>query len=221
MSFSEERLCDGYICYNTEGGPEYSTDVVVLNSGREQRNRNWQYARGAWNFGDRKLPDTELYEIIKFFRARGGKAEGFRMQDWADYQVLATEGILAIPGTNLGNGNGTATIFQMQKAYANGLETDYRIIAKPVTGKCTFYKNGVLLVTGTDVTIDYTTGLVTFAVAPTIGAILTWAGQFDVPVRFDTDTLKSRFDSAEVIVPGTLGTKYFYLSQLPLVEIPV
>jgi len=51
--------------------------------------------------------------------------------------------------------------------------------------------------------------------------VLTFATEFDVPVRFDTDELQSRFDSAEVTRPGVLGVKYFYLHPLPLVEIRV
>ena len=295
MSFSEDRLCSGYICYGTNGGPEYSTDIVVLNSGYEQTNKNWQYARGKWDFGDRKMPQPELYDIIKFFRARGGRAEGFRFKDWADFNCAVTEGILA-----QGQGTGMPTL-QMMKQYLHGVDVDLRVIAKPVTNTTAFFRNGNALVFGSaagNIALDTTTGLVTFApdLIATITGItqaangvvttsvahgfttgqdiyltgiggmtqlnglvanitvlttttfslnmnttafsayisggnaelfpqpadrLTWSGQFDVPARFDTDHLKYRFDSADVTVPGQLGQTYYYLSQLPLLEIRV
>lgn len=294
MIFSEDRLCDGYIIYGTDGGPEFSTDIVVLNSGFEQANKNWPYARGKWDFGDRKLPESELHDIIKFFRARGGRAQGFRFKDWSDYQASVAEGILGLTGGGAG-----VPAYQMVKKYAHGVDTDYRIIPKPVAGTTAFYKNGTVLTVGSapgNIALDTTTGFVTFVPTATVsitgisqasigvvttgaahglttgalvyltgiagmialnnlpvvatvvdathfsigvntvsmpayvsggtaasypqtGDALTWAGEFDVPSRFDVDKLNARFEGADVVRPGVLGTKYFYLTHLPIVEI--
>ncbi|OYV46746.1 MAG: hypothetical protein B7X10_04735, partial [Burkholderiales bacterium 21-58-4] len=54
---------------------------------------------------------------------------------------------------------------------------------------------------------------------PQVSDALTWTGEFDVPVRFDTDKLKSRFDNAEITMPGVVGETFHYLEPLPIVEI--
>ena len=56
---------------------------------------------------------------------------------------------------------------------------------------------------------------------PQVSDSISWSGQFDVAVRFDTDELKSRFDGADVSSPGLLSKTYHYLHPLPLVEIRV
>jgi uncharacterized protein (TIGR02217 family) len=218
--FANVRFETGYIIYGTDGGPTYSTDIVVVNSGAEKRNQNWEYALGNWNFGDRKLSESELTDIINFFHARAGMAQGFLFKDWGDYKVTTENGTLGA----LGVGDGTAT-YQLTKHYLSGGITNSRLIRKPVQGTFKGYKNGTLLTFGSsagNISLDYTTGVVTFvAPYPTSGDTLTFSCEFDVPVRFDTDSLKYRFDSAEVLSPGVLGTKFFYLSSLPLVEIRV
>jgi uncharacterized protein (TIGR02217 family) len=221
MSFNETRFETGYIIYLTDGGPRFSTDVVVVNSGAESRNQVWQYPLGHWDFGDRSMPDNELTEIINFFNAVAGMAIGFRFKDWGDFSVIASNGILGPVGV----GTGLAT-YQLTKKYVSGSYSTNRVIRKPVSSTVSVFKNGTLVPVGANpgnvASIDYTTGTVTFvAPYPQTTDVITWSGEFDVPVRFDTDQLKYRFDAAHVETPGVLGTKYFYLAPLPLVEIRV
>ncbi len=71
------------------GGPEYSTDIVTVSGGGESRNQNWQDAKGSWDVssGVKRQADTDT--LIAFFRARKGKARGFRFRDKADYKAVA------------------------------------------------------------------------------------------------------------------------------------
>lgn len=46
---------------------------------------------------------------------------------------------------------------------------------------------------------------------------LTWVGEFDVPVRFDTDSLRSRFEALD----KSTGQALHYLFSLPLIEVRV
>ena len=62
-----------------------------------------------------------------------------------------------------------------------------RKIAKPVDGTVRVAVAGAEQTSG--VTIDGTTGLVTFSTPPASGAAITAGYEFDTPVRFDTDTL--------------------------------
>ena len=67
--------------------------------------------------------------------------------------------------------------------------------------------NGVPQITGW--TVNTTTGLVTFAAAPAPGIAITAGFEFDVPVRFDTDTLDITLDFER------LGS----ITSIPLIEV--
>jgi uncharacterized protein (TIGR02217 family) len=183
MAFIETRFPTD-IVFGSSGGPEYSTDVVITQSGYEQRNANWSQARAKYNVAHGVKTQAQLDALIAFFRARKGRADGFRLKDWADYKVT---------GQNIGTGNGTATVFQLKKNYASGSITETRTITKPVAGTIAVYKNAVLQVSG--YTADTTNGQITFSVAPANGVVITADFEFDVPVRFDTDRLSAKLDT--------------------------
>ena len=173
------------ISYGATGGPIYSTDVVTLFSGHEQRNSNWKNARGRYNIASGVKTEKQWQALIAFFRARKGKAIGFRFKDWSDYSAT---------GQQIGIGDGSTTEFQLIRLYTSGSVTVARTINKPVIGTVKVYKNSYLR-GNTDYSVDYTTGVVTFAKAPTSGVIITADFEFDVPVRFDTDELQISLDS--------------------------
>ena len=122
------------IAYGAVGGPEYRTTVVVTASGREQRNSAWAQARGRWNVASGLKKREQVAALIAFFRARKGRAHGFRFKDWTDYQAT---------GQPLGTGDGTATTFQLVKRYPSGSEVERRIITKPVASTVKVYRDGV------------------------------------------------------------------------------
>lgn len=183
MAFIETRFPTD-ISYGSSGGPEYSTDVVITQSGYEQRNANWSQARASYNVAHGVKTQAQLDALIAFFRARKGRADGFRFKDWTDYKVTAQ---------NIGTGNGIATLFQLVKTYVNGSVTETRTISKPVSGTVNIYKNSVLQTSG--YTLNTTTGQVTFSVAPANAVAITADFEFDVPARFDTDRLSATLDS--------------------------
>lgn len=183
MAFVEVQF-PADIAYGSSGGPEYATDIVASQSGYEQRNVNWEQARARYNVAHGVKTKAQLDALIAFFRARKGRAHGFRFKDWTDYQAT-TEA--------LGTGDGVTTQFQLVKRYVSGAVTELRTITKPVSGTVQIYKNAVLQSSG--VSVNTTTGIVTFTVAPTIGQAITATYQFDVPVRFDTDKLSASLDA--------------------------
>lgn len=97
MAFHEIRFPDD-ISYGSNGGPEFSTDIIITQGGFEQRNSNWANARAKYNVAHGVKTETQLAELIAFFRARKGRAHGFRFKDWTDYQIT---------GQVIGTGNGT------------------------------------------------------------------------------------------------------------------
>ncbi len=177
------------ISYGATGGPIYSTDVVTMFSGHEQRNSNWKNARGKYNIASGVKTEDQWHALIAFFRARKGKAIGFRFKDWSDYAAIAQQ---------IGIGDGIRTEFQLVKTYTNGNAIVTREINKPVMGTLKIYKNGhefSHLRGSTAYSIDYATGIVSFSEAPETGMIITADFEFDVPVRFDTDELQISMDS--------------------------
>ena len=186
------------ISYGASGGPGYATSIVTTVSGHERRNANWAMARGRWNVAHGLKKRAQVAELIAFFRARRGRAYGFRFRDWTDYQALAQ---------SLGVGDGSAKSFQLVKHYPSGGVVETRLITKPVAGTVKLYRDGVEATTGWSV--DATTGFVTFSIAPAVGVQVTADFQFDAPVRFDSDQMEVTIETFEL---GTWG-------QIPVVEI--
>ena len=186
------------ISYGASGGPGYSTTVVTTVSGHERRNSNWAAARGKWNVAHGLKKREQVAALIAFFRARRGRAFGFRFKDWTDHQAFAQL---------LGIGDGSNRTFQLIKSYASGGEIESRLIAKPVPGTVKIYRDGVEASSGWSV--NTATGLVTFATAPASGVQVTADFEFDVPVRFDSDQMDITIETYQL---GSWG-------QIPVLEI--
>lgn len=199
MSFHEIRFPDD-IAYGAQGGPEYLTTVVATASGFEQRNVNWAAARGKWNVASGLKHQAQLDTLIGFFRARKGRAYGFRFKDWTDYKAT---------GQTLGVGDGMNKSFQLVKAYVSGAGNEVRTITKPVQGTVVPYLAGVKQTSGWSV--NTTTGVLTFLVAPVQGVAVTAEFEFDVPVRFDTDSMAVTIEQIDL----------HQWSDIPIVEIRV
>jgi uncharacterized protein (TIGR02217 family) len=188
------------ISYGSRGGPEFNTSIVILGSGYEQRNINWSMARARYDVAYGIKTGTELEALIQFFRARYGRAHGFRYKDWSDY------GATKHAASEL-----TSTTYQIQKVYTSGSQTYPRNIKKIVSGTVLVYINDTLQESGWSV--DNNTGIITFSGAP--GGVVTVTFQFDVPVRFDVDYLPTSLDAY-----NAQGT-YFGGASVPLLEIRI
>lgn len=199
MTFHEVQFPTD-IAYGATGGPEYLTTVVSMASGHEQRNANWSAARGTWNVASGLKNQTQLNSLIAFFRARKGRAIGFRFKDWTDYKAT---------GQAIGTGDGVTKTFQLVKAYVSGAGSDVRTITKPVQGTVAVYLDGVVQATGW--AVDTTTGIVTFGTAPAQGVKVSANFEFDVPVRFDTDKMAATIEQINL----------HQWSDIPIIEIRV
>ena len=208
MAFNEVRFPDN-ISRNAVGGPERRTQIVALDSGREERNASWADSRRHYDaaYGVRRSYD--LASVIAFFEARNGQLYGFRWKDWSDYKSCAPS---AEPMPNdqlLGTGDGSTAAFQLVKAYVSGAQSWIRDIAKPVAGTVAVALDNVKQTSGWSV--DTTTGIVTFTTAPASGVAVTAGFEFDVPVRFDTDQLDVTMDIER------LGS----ITSIPLIEVRI
>lgn len=194
MSFHEIRF-PANLSFGSVGGPERRTDVVTLANGFEERNTPWAHSRRRYDAGVglRSLDDVEA--LISFFEARRGKLFAFRWKDWADFKSCAPS---AAPGDMdqvLGIGNGARQVFSLVKMYVSGAENYVRPILKPVAGTVRVSVAGDPQVLGTEYTVDTASGEVRFMNAPARGAEVRAGFEFDVPVRFDTDAIRTSVSS--------------------------
>ena len=170
MAFDDVRLPED-IERGARGGPEFNTSVYPLSSGFEERNQNWQYALYKWDIGYDIRTVEEYQEVVAFFLARRGRARGFRFKDWSDY-IAEDEPLVTVD-----------SVTYLAKSY--GTTNPYtRLIQKPVSGMITLSGSG---------SVDANTGIVTGASGGD-----TWSGEFDIPVRFDTDELVMTIDTVEI-----------------------
>lgn len=206
MAFHEVRFPDD-ISRGARGGPERRTQIVELASGDEERNASWANSRRRYDvaYGIRRADD--LAAVVAFFEARNGRLNGFRFKDWADHKSCLPSQTPAATDQVIGTGDGATAAFQLVKRYVSGAQAWTRTITKPVAGTVIIALNSNQQTSGWSV--DETNGLVTFASAPAAGVAVTAGFAFDVPVRFDTDTLDVTLDLER------LGS----ITSIPLVEI--
>ena len=193
MAFHDTRFPDE-ISYGASGGPEFQTSVVTVKSGQESRNQNWSQSRIRWDISTAIRDRSDVNQLIAFFRNREGRAHSFRFKDWTDFSAVQQ---------NIGTGNGVLTAFQLRKVYNDGLLTKTRNITKPVNGTVRIYLNTVEQFSGW--TVNFTTGIVTFTVAPGAGVVITATYEFDMPARFDTDQLNISIQGYEAFIGDSIN----------------
>jgi uncharacterized protein (TIGR02217 family) len=202
MAFYETPEFPSQIAFGAVGGPRFSTDIVETDGGDETRNQNWSQARAEYTVDLNNKTKAQRDALIAHFRAVGaGRANGFRLKDWSDYQVAITEGVFTALG---------ADVYQLVKRYTSGSATYDRKIYKPVSPLTSVLTaGGTPLVAGSHYTLDSTTGRLTMIGSPTF-VPATWSGEFRVPVRYDTDYLGLRAiakDSSGAILSDAPGIK--------------
>jgi uncharacterized protein (TIGR02217 family) len=157
--------------------PDWSTVVVRTRSGFEQAISEYDDPLHTYDISY-AIRTVEQYEtLLNFWYNVGGRANGFRFKDWADYSVPSTAPELMVELT--------ATTFQIVKRRTSGALTYVRNIYKPVSGTVRIWNAAVEITTG--FTVATTTGIVTFSADPGYSPAASF--DFDVPVKFANDRL--------------------------------
>jgi uncharacterized protein (TIGR02217 family) len=180
------------ISLRSAGGPQRRTDVVVLGSGREERNARWAHSRRRYDAGYGVKTFEALAQVVAFFEERRGRLYGFRFRDRLDHSSAAPGAAVAATDQEIGTGDGATAAFALAKTYGSLWSPYRRPITKPVAGSVRVAVDGTELAEGTEFSVDATTGIVTFLPGhiPASGQAVTAGFLFDVPVRFDTDYLE-------------------------------
>ena len=171
------------ISYGAVGGPEFSTNVMILQNGSEHRNINWEAPRYSYSIGYDVLHQTNAKRLLAFFNIVHGRAYSFRFKDWLDYDAKGQQLIKIKNNT-----------YQLVKLYALNDQYFYnRRITKP---KNIMIKNGdVMLSEGIDYTVNYDDGIVNISEAKFDIKKLKVDFEFYVCVRFESDLLELSNDS--------------------------
>lgn len=214
MAFNEVQFPDD-IAYGTIGGPGFNTNVIVTDSGAEERVARWSDARHRYNAAYGIRTHDQLNIVKVFYYARLGIANAFRFKDWQDF-TSAVNGRDAHAATDIaiGTGDGSKTTFQLIKTYISSPTTVTRVIIKPISGTTLINVNAVLQTEGSDYTINNTTGIITFdgGSIPAAGHVITAGFEFDVPVRFGEEV-----DALLALNYESFGSGS--INDIPLIEV--
>lgn len=221
--FADGAVYPGELGVGSRGGPVYNTAIHETRTGEDYRISRWGRPQRVWSaqYGLRNF--ETIAKFLSFYRARTGAYEGFRFRDPFDW-TTAPNGIISPDPDNqwshrclIGASNGVDTQFQLLKTYQHSNYQRPRPITHPIAPNqdghfAHIYVGGVLQVEGTSYTLDYTTGIVTFAAPALAGSQIEWGGTFHVPARFGIE-----IDERYLATVG--GTDAWELGQVPIVEI--
>lgn len=181
------------ISFGRPGGPEYMTDVVVLDSGDEQRNSYWSEPRYSWDVGYAIREIHKITALLDFFHACKGRAQPFRFKDWLDYKSCRVESEPDFDDQSLGAATAGQTAFQLYKTYPQNPYSTRIDIVKPLGASIRIGVNGTEVTSGW--TVNETNGIITRGTPLTGGETITWGGLFYRRCRFDTDKLSHSFEA--------------------------
>ena len=193
--FLEDPPFPARIAYGARGGPEFKTRVVQLASGFEQRNIDWERARGRWTIDTAMLTRQQMAELYAFFMAVRGRAVGFRFPWHRDNIATAApspvDGSYGVGGMMVDQPG----VFQLFKRYPAGSGFYDHRIAKPRLGPPPIPPGATVspipafqvFVNGAAAGADYNLTTNTIALGAGPNDAVTWQGAFDFACRFDTD----------------------------------
>lgn len=172
--------------YGTVIGPRHMTSVIEMPGGSEQRISRYSNPRMQYRVEYTIKDLSVLTELMAFVRARRGATYGFRFWDPLDYTTNANHrGATTHTDQEIGIGDGTTTTFKLKKKYVDDVVERVRMIRKPIASTVKVGIDGVNQ--GAGWSVNEATGDLTFTVAPAEDEVITWGGEFDVPVRFSKE----------------------------------
>lgn len=191
--------------FDQEGGQEFNTDVQIVQSGQEQRNKNWLTTRGEYTAsviatGAPGVTSAAFIEQVRrFFLMISGRGDAFRYFDPLDFGAGAVIGASSEPMAVIA---GTSNLqWQLQKTYSLGSRTYVRTITKPIGPGAIDYLGNPLTETvvihpsgGTFSSLDHTTGIATFSAAPTGTPSADF--EYHIPVRLTADKFAPRAEKS-------------------------
>ena len=213
MAFKDIRFPE-QVAFDFTGGPEFFTLVTSTSGGVEQRNIQWSQTRHKF-IANHELKDQDELDALKsFFMVTRGRAFSFRFKDWADYfNDDRLTGVCSRIGDGGVVGDGVETDFQIRKQYNFGTPTltfdrdihlpidQSGLPAEDIFVAETVYIDAAAQTSGFTITrvgIDGVGGLISFTTPPSVGEVIGWVGEWDVPCRFEADLFQIAIQHFEI-----------------------
>jgi len=210
MNFLESPRFPGTMAQHALRHLSFLTEVVGLASGSEQRNALWSQPLRRYEVGANFQTQAELNQLLAFFQLARGRFLPFRFRDSLDFNSNSLGHGVTATDQMAGWGDGLQRAFQLIKTTRLGEIEQIRVIQKPVPGTVIVAVDGAL---EKQVTVECSTGVITFAEPPPLGAAITAGFEFDVPCRFDSDQLSVSLQ------PPDLGSFTLLLTEVRLAPI--
>jgi uncharacterized protein (TIGR02217 family) len=196
------------ISFGATGGPERRVEIVALSSGHEVRNLRQANALRRYDAGTGLRALSDIEEILNFFEARRGSFHAFRFRDPFDWKSCAIGNAPSAIDQMIGTGDGTNATFALVKNYGTGAD----VYARPIS--CAVLSSLLVSVDGLAVpAANYTVAALGRSIifkpgfVPAAGKIVRAGFEFDVPVRFDTDSLTLSLSSFNAGLVQTIALK--------------
>ena len=194
-----EKTFPSDISYNSSGGPEYNTEVLMTTTGSEHRQSKWQAPKMRFNVSTGIKNTRQMRGLLEFFRICRGRQIAFRYKDWSDFK--GTDEAVQIINVH--------TLQLMKNYKLDDTLFEQRTILKPVQNTVKIYIAGRQLISD-EFSVDYSTGVVTLQMLiENLDMKITADFEFDIPARFDTDYLPVTMESHG----------FFSLPEIPITEI--
>jgi uncharacterized protein (TIGR02217 family) len=183
MSFFEQRF-DERLSYGARGGPVWSTNRVVTQSGRRFVNQNWRYPLHRYDVSH-AVKSADDFDVVRaMFYNVAGAFDGFRFKDWSDYKLTRSN-------SEISDSIGSPSEWQIYRLYTVGARTFRRPIFKPCASPAMIVwrtRSGTL--SQATATVNTATGKVSIT-GHQAGDTYAAQGEFDVPVAFADDAMQS------------------------------
>lgn len=187
----------------------WSDTVVIMGSGSEQRNQNWNDARRRYDASTAQaLTLASLLTVQNHFNARRARTRTFALRDRSGFRA-STE--------PLGTAAGIGSTMQLTVASGDGGNAYGREIYLPESGTIVIKANTVTLTQGVDYNLAYTgatAGTLTWLISYS-GQSITWSGDYWVCVRYDL----LEFPPAELFIWTSGTTGLAKGPSIPLIEV--
>lgn len=186
----------------------WSTTVIELGGGAEQRNINWSAIRREYDALTGIVSQATFDSVFAHFNARHAQGYSFPLLDRSFYQVTVPAQFAVADGVN--------TDYQLNFNIGDSIRPTPYYIYLPITGTVTIFDAGVQKTETTHWTLPYngaTGGLVHFTYLPTTGHSLTAAFQYYIPVRYNMDSMNSK------LFVWNAARSLFEGPQIPLKEV--
>lgn len=197
------------ISHGSTFGPSFKTLLTEVEGGAAEAVSLYPTPRYRFDVSTGIKTKDAIQQFLEFYLVQKAAAHTFPFEDPLDHSTAASwsEGTPANTDQVLGAGDGSTTEFQLKKVYELDGFTTSRPITKPKAGTVLVAIDGAAQSEGVDFTVDELTGIVTFDSAPSPGAVLTWGGNFYVPVRFsqaiDVEGMRGLLEGPDVVtIPG-------------------